>query len=117
MRAASLVEIRVPAEKRIEYLALEYGALDKDFLVECTQRIHKRLGPEQTKNAIHAIRENRMEEFVGLALVYYDKTYKAGLANREAGQISAFDITGDDMSLAAQQVLQFVNENVPACQF
>jgi len=117
MRAASLVEIRVPTEKRIEYLALEYGALDKDFLVECTQRIHKRLGPEQTKNAILAIRENRMEEFVGLALVYYDKTYKAGLANREAGQVSAFDITGDDMSLAAQQVLQFVNENVPACQF
>ena len=117
MRAASLVEIRVPVEKRIEYLAFEYGALDKDFLVECTQRIHKRLGPEQTKNAILAIRENRMQDFVRLALVYYDKTYRAGLANRTAGPISAFDITGDDTSIAAQQVLQFVNDCVPACQF
>jgi tRNA 2-selenouridine synthase len=114
MRIANLIEIRTTAEQRIEYLASEYGQLDKDFLVECTQRIRKRLGPEQTKNAIAAIREDRMHEFVRIALVYYDKTYRAGLEQRNPEQVSAVDIDGDNISLAAKQVLQFLNENLVA---
>lgn len=83
MRAAALFEVRPPLESRVTALTATYGGLDKDFLVECTERIRKRLGPEQTKRAVTAIREGRMSDFVREVLVYYDKTYRTGMSDRK----------------------------------
>ncbi|MBS1606201.1 MAG: tRNA 2-selenouridine(34) synthase MnmH [Bacteroidetes bacterium] len=87
MQGSVLFDVQVPVDARVEYLAKEYGSLDPDFLVECTERIRKRLGPEQTKRAVTAIRENRMEDFVREVLVYYDKTYRTGLKARDVSRV------------------------------
>jgi len=87
MQAAMLFDVQAPLEVRVQALVEEYGSLDKDFLVECTERIRKRLGPEQTKRAVTAIREGRMEDFIREVLVYYDKTYRTGLQGRDARHI------------------------------
>ncbi|WDF77600.1 tRNA 2-selenouridine(34) synthase MnmH [Mucilaginibacter sp. KACC 22773] len=109
MRSAAMIDIKVDLQQRIASLAIEYGGLDKDFLVECTERIRKRLGPEQTKHAIIAIQENRMEDFIGIVLVYYDKTYRTGLSKRNPNLVFSLDITGDDVSTHAQQILIFTH--------
>lgn len=96
MQAALVFDLQVPLEQRVAALAFEYGCLDKDFLVECTERIFKRLGPEQTKNAIAAIREHRMEDFVRFVLVYYDKAYRKGLSVRELSRVVAVPVTAAD---------------------
>ena len=108
MRNSRLLNLIVPLEQRVELLAKEYGALDKDFLVQCTQRILKRLGPEQTRDAILAINENRMQDFVRLVLVYYDKTYTAGLAKRVKDNITVLALTGIDELKNAGILLDFV---------
>lgn len=105
MREAVLINLQVSLSQRVTSLAVEYGTLDKDFLVECTERIHKRLGPEQTKHAITAIRENRMEDFIRIVLVYYDKTYCTGLTKRADGQVFSLSIDGYDTAAAARQIL------------
>jgi tRNA 2-selenouridine synthase len=87
LRNAFHFDLQVPEEQRIENLLEEYGGLDKDFLIACTERIKKRLGPEQTKNAITAISENRMADFIRQVLVYYDKTYLRGLSDRDPATI------------------------------
>jgi tRNA 2-selenouridine synthase len=92
MRQAILIELKVDMERRITSLLLEYGSLDKDFLIECTDRIRKRLGPEQTKHAILAIEENRMEDFIRQVLFYYDKAYLKMLEKRSADTIFSFEI-------------------------
>ena len=97
MREADIIDIRVAQHTRISALEEEYGALDKTFLVTCTQRIGKRLGPEQTKNAITAINENRMADFIKLALVYYDKTYRTGLARRDKEKVHAVQLNDNDL--------------------
>ncbi|MDB5022515.1 MAG: mnmH [Mucilaginibacter sp.] len=107
MREANLLNIRIPAAQRIEFLVQEYGRLDKDFLVGCTQRIWKRLGPEQTKNAISAINEGRMADFISLVLVYYDKTYRAGLSKRPAESTYELDCQDTDASKNASPILEF----------
>jgi len=107
MREAVLINIKVDLQTRITFLTGEYGCLDKDFLAESTERIWKRLGPEQTKNAITAIRENRMEDFIRTVLVYYDKTYRTGLAKRQAGRVFSLELTGDDYVSHANQILSF----------
>jgi tRNA 2-selenouridine synthase len=113
MTTAVLIDLKLPVEQRIEALVQEYGPLDKNFLIECTERIRKRLGPEQTKNAIAAIREDRMTDFIRYVITYYDKTYRTSLAKRNASQILSVDINNTDythnarkMADLAQSILQ-----------
>ena len=92
MRAAPLIKLNIPLEERIRFLTQEYGKLNPNFLIECTQRIGKRLGPEQTRDAVLAINENRMSDFIRLVLVYYDKTYTSGQSMREKPSI--YEVAG-----------------------
>lgn len=108
MQQAPMIDIQVDREQRIALLADAYGCLDKDFLVSATERIHKRLGPEQTKQAIAAILEGRMTDFVRIVLVYYDKTYRAGLSKRDPATVHALELDGADIT---QQALQILNRN------
>lgn len=96
MREAPLFDLQVPLEHRIAALEKEYGGLDRDFLIECTKRITKRLGTEQTKHAIAAIREGRMADFIRQVLVYYDKAYNKGLITRENPRVIALPLQDGD---------------------
>lgn len=107
MKDALLINLIVSLEQRVNTLVLEYGELNKDFLIECTERIHKRLGPLQTKQAVAAIRENRMDDFIRLVLVYYDKTYGTGLAKRKPEQLFSIEITSTEANINAEQILTF----------
>jgi len=109
MRHSILIKLDVPLNQRIDKLTREYGILDKDFLIACTERIHKRLGPEQTKNALQAIQENRMADFISLVLYYYDKTYHKGLNKREAAKIFTLPLEMDNPAANAKKVLAFVS--------
>ncbi len=106
MQTAFLFDLQVPIDQRIQALVREYGVLDKAFLVECTERIRKRLGSEQTKHAIAAIWEGRMDEFIRFVLVYYDKTYRAALNSRSPGSIFPVNIQYADPTLNAHQILE-----------
>ncbi|MBC8032584.1 MAG: tRNA 2-selenouridine(34) synthase MnmH [Chitinophagaceae bacterium] len=108
MQQATLVDVQVPIEQRVQNLLLEYGCLPQDFLVTSTERIRKRLGPEQTNHAIIAIRENQMEDFIKIVLVYYDKTYKNGLAKRDKQKVFVLPVDGKYPAGHAKQVLQMV---------
>lgn len=106
IRAAVLFDVQAPLEVRVQALVEEYGSLDKDFLVECTERIWKRLGPDQTKRAVTAIREGRMEDFIREVLVYYDKTYRTGLQGRDAEHIIKVPVAGGSAAINATLVLK-----------
>lgn len=105
MQAALLFDLQLPVDERVRFLVEQYGGLDKEFLVECTERIRKRLGPEQTKNAIDAIRDGRIAEFIRLVLVYYDKSYSKGLGFRQPDRICALPLEGVDAVRNAQELL------------
>lgn len=92
MRNAPVIKLNIPLEERIRFLTQEYGKLNPNFLIECTQRIGKRLGPQQTRDAVLAITENRMSDFIRLVLVYYDKTYTTGQSMREKPSI--YEVAG-----------------------
>jgi len=105
MLAADLIDIRMPSELRVKVLTDEYGSLDKNFLIESTERIRKRLGPEQCKFAVTAIQENRMEDFIRQVLIYYDKTYQKGLSQRSAELITPVVVETTDPRENAHKVL------------
>ncbi|HET6253628.1 MAG TPA: tRNA 2-selenouridine(34) synthase MnmH [Puia sp.] len=113
IRTATLFDLQVPPEDRVAALLEEYGGLDKDFLVESTERIGRRLGPEQAKSAILAIREDRMADFIRQVLVYYDKTYRKGLSTRIAGNIIPIVTTNGDSERNAAQLLSVARNTIP----
>ncbi|GAC1303068.1 MAG: tRNA 2-selenouridine(34) synthase MnmH [Mucilaginibacter sp.] len=105
MRDAVVMALKVPLEKRVSFLVDEYGTLDKDFLKTCTEKIWKRLGPEQTKNAVAAIDEGRMADFIRIVLVYYDKTYRNGLSKRKPENIIEIECADNNAEANAQLVV------------
>ncbi|MDB5131838.1 MAG: selU [Mucilaginibacter sp.] len=110
MRDAVVMELKVPLEKRVNFLVDEYGALDKDFLKTCTEKIWKRLGPEQTKNAVTAIDEGRIADFIRIVLVYYDKAYRNGLSKRKPGNITEIECAGTGAETNAKLVIAKQNK-------
>lgn len=108
MQAAALVELEVGQSDRVARLVAEYGPLDKDFLEASTWRIRKRLGLEQTALAIQAIHEDRMADFIRIALVYYDKTYRKSQASVTRNQHLTLRASDPDPCKIAQQLQVFI---------
>lgn len=106
MQHAAFVNIEVPFEARVQKLVEEYGCLDSEFLITCTERIKKRLGPEQTQWAVAAIREKRMDDFIKQVLQYYDKTYRTGLAARAPGTVIQVSFSKADAEANAKLLLE-----------
>ena len=112
MRQAPVMKIIVPFQERVDFLVKEYGVLDRDFLVESTVRIGKRLGPEQTRDAILAIRENRMDDFIKIVLVYYDKTYANGQGKREKESIHIIECSSTDAEENCRLLLNHIKSSL-----
>jgi len=83
MRTNNIMFLDIPFEERLHYIVEEYGHFEKERLVNAVIRIKKRLGGLETKEAIHALIEDRTEECFRILLRYYDKWYLKGLNNRE----------------------------------
>jgi len=106
MRSAPVIKINLPKKERIKRLVKEYTHIDKDILIYHLKRIEKRLGPNETKKAIHSVKEGDMVYAVDLSLTYYDKAYDHGLSKRDASQIFELDLQYDQKE-NAQYILDF----------
>lgn len=109
MREATVMKMVVPVDERINYLAGEYGPLERDFLIESTERIGKRLGPEQTRDAVTALREGRIHDFVRKVLVYYDKSYGTGQSKRVLSSVHSIECLDTDPVRNAHTILNYYN--------
>jgi len=83
MRTSPLYFLEIPFEERLNYIVGEYGSCDVQKLIAATQRISKRLGGLETKNAISFLEEGSIKQAFRILLHYYDKRYLKGLHNRE----------------------------------
>ncbi len=83
MRQSPVYFLDIPFEERLQNIVADYGNLDRERMLAAIQRIGKRLGPLETKNAIQFLQDGSMEECFRILLHYYDKQYRKGLHNRE----------------------------------
>ncbi len=107
IRKAPVLQMLVPDSERVNFLVNEYGALDKDFLIESTVRIGKRLGPEQTRDAVEAIRNDEMDTFIKIVLTYYDKTYANGQSKRSGEAIHPIACSSGDSAENTKLLLNY----------
>ena len=83
IRKSPLYFIDIPFTERLKYIIREYSSLNKEKLQEALERIQKRLGPMETKQAIAFLLHDDFENCFEILLKYYDKTYLKSLHNRE----------------------------------
>lgn len=82
VRQSPLYFLDIPFEERLHHLVKEYGSYPKEALIGGIQRIAKRLGGLETKNALLHLEEGNIKDCFAILLKYYDKFYLKGLHNR-----------------------------------
>ncbi len=112
MRNAKLIEIELDIEERINLLLTSYGQLPKDFLIESTLKIAKRLGPKLTQETIEAIENKEMALFIRNVLYYYDKTYQMGLSKKIVKQLIKIEFKKFELENMTNQILNLDLQNI-----
>lgn len=83
IRQSPVYFLDIPFEERLTNIVRNYGRFPKDQLIQSIERITKRLGGLETKNAINFLGEDKVKEAFEILLRYYDKWYNKGLQNRK----------------------------------
>jgi tRNA 2-selenouridine synthase len=92
-------------ERRIKNILVDYGTFPKQELADCTRKIERRLGNLRMKECLAALEENRMEDWVSLLLIYYDKLYSHSLNERTAVKRLQLQVSDD---LAEEDVVHSI---------
>ena len=104
MQQAPLVELQRPDHERLDHLLATYGAMPRQELVEATQRIGRRLGPQRTQQAVEAIAAGNLRLACQVILSYYDRTYAHGLARSPHSPLPLVS-AGESSATIAQRLL------------
>ena len=112
MRRSPVYFLDIPFEERLQNIVAEYGQLDKERMIAAIERITKRLGGLEAKNAIQFLQEGATEACFRILLHYYDKQYLKGLNNRTdlssvLTKIPCEKVTVDNAAVVSQA--QFVS--------
>lgn len=87
MRASKVVQIECKHEERIQRLVKDYAQFPNEKLEHIIQKIGKRLGGQNVKKAIEALKKEDYHVVAEIVLAYYDKTYSFGLNKRDKNSI------------------------------
>ena len=84
MQKSPVIAIMMDIKTRMPRLIDEYSTYPKEELIASVKRISRRLGGDNTRDAIEAIQNDDFEKAIEITLTYYDKAYMYGIAKRPA---------------------------------
>ncbi len=106
IRHSPVFVIDLPLEARLKRLVADYGENHLEGLEQSLTNIQRRLGNEQWKKAIEALREKDFKRVANIALDYYDKAYDKGLSLKDTKEIYRFSFEDDNIELMAKTLLE-----------
>lgn len=107
--SSSMIVINVPLEKRVALLTTEYSCFAKSELIESVEKIRKRLGGLNVKQAIAAIESGDFATCVKICLAYYDKTYGGPKYSDNRASIQEIDVPDPLDKQVARQLVDVAN--------
>jgi len=96
MRNGRLINLLVSRNIRANNIIEQYGAFDKNILEEKTIGIEKKLGNQNMRIAVDALKSNNLDAWVNILLDYYDKTYEFSQQKRLASSISSIEYDAEN---------------------
>lgn len=112
MRKAPVIKIELDKKVRLERLVKEYAVFDPEYLENCILKISKRLGGQNTKQALESLKNGTLEDVAGIVLTYYDKSYNFGLDKREKNTIYPVHLKTDHPKKNAEIIIEFARKNI-----
>ncbi len=106
LHASPLYRVERSKEVRIQRLAGEYGAADKQEVMERIRRIHKKLGGLATKEAIESVENGDSVRATELLLHYYDKAYNTSISERSGDIHFSLDCTDESATSIAKTLIE-----------
>lgn len=83
IQKSPFVYYEIPLEDRIDHIIADYGSCPKEALIDCFQKIRKRLGYDRAQKAIEAVENGDLRLATEIAIAYYDKGYANSIGVRE----------------------------------
>lgn len=77
----------IPKKERAKYIVSQYANTSSNVLADAINRISRRLGGQNTRNALRFLTERKLYEAAMLCLNYYDKSYVRGMRLHDQGKI------------------------------
>jgi tRNA 2-selenouridine synthase len=106
MQESPVVIILMDVKLRLPRLIEEYSKYPADTLKDSVMKISKRLGGNNTKDAINAIDSGDFAKAIEITLFYYDKTYRFGLTRKHSQNIIFVDSDTDNIEINAKKILE-----------
>lgn len=104
MQQAPVVVLQRPTEERIAALVDVYGPQDTNGLLQATERLQRRLGPQRTLEATTCISQGDLAGACRVILEYYDRCYDHELSRR-APPLATLEVGGQSPDHVAKQLL------------
>jgi tRNA 2-selenouridine synthase len=101
-----LMDIRT----RLPRLMEEYSLFAPGQLKESVVKISRRLGGDNTRDALEAIDAGDYEKAIEITLLYYDKAYMYGLKKKKGENIITINTDTDNIQINAAKVLEAASQ-------
>jgi tRNA 2-selenouridine synthase len=106
MQAAPAIILLMDREKRLPRLIEEYSTYPPEHLIQSVMKIKKRLGGDNTSDAVRAIETGDFAKAIEITLMYYDKAYMFGIKRKPSGNIIYVETDTDNIEENTQKVLK-----------
>lgn len=106
MQTSPTIVLLMDIDTRLPGLIEEYSAFPPELLIESITRISKRLGGDNARDAISAVKTGDFAKAIGITLKYYDKTYLYSIGLKPQDKIIYIKTDTDDIESNTLKVIE-----------
>jgi tRNA 2-selenouridine synthase len=106
IQSSPAIILKMSVKERLPRLIEEYSLYPKEQLCDSVNRIGKRLGGDNTREALEAIEKNDFAKAIEITLRYYDKAYMYSISKKHSSQIIYIDTKTDNIEENAENILE-----------
>lgn len=110
MQETPAIILMMDVKTRLPRLMEEYSSYPAEFLKASIMKISKRLGGDNTRDAINAVEMGNFARAIEITLYYYDKAYLFGLKKKNNKNIIYIETDSDDIDTNALKILDAVGK-------
>jgi len=110
MQDTPAIILMMDLKTRLPRLMQEYTSYPPEILISSISKISKRLGGNNTQDAIQAVEAGDFEKAIEITLNYYDKAYLFGLKKKKPENITWIKTDTDNIEINAIKVIEAANK-------
>lgn len=106
MQQAPTIVLMMPIEVRLPRLLEEYSCYPPEALNNSIVKISKRLGGDNTREALEAVKRGDFRTAITIVLEYYDKAYLHSIKRKANPKITWIESDTDEISVNAGKIMK-----------